>query len=77
MKNSGLKINGIEVKEGDVIRFKYEDDMEDEGYGYCTGKVVFKNGCFVVKEDFDYTKAKTPPDTLYNWITDNECEIIK
>ena len=68
--------NGKEVYEGDIIRFAYKDICEEGGIGYCSGVVAFEDGCFVVKEpNFNYDKH-CMPQTLWEWIQDEQCEVI-
>lgn len=68
--------NDIEIYEGNTIEFRYEDTQEDGGFGYCRGVVIYEDGCFVCKEEgFDYKKEKAM--TLFEWITDNPCYIVK
>ena len=74
---TGLNCNDKRVYEGDTIRFRYEDNCEENGYGYISGVVEFENGCFVVKEPgYDYNPS-CPPQTLCEWLQDNPCEIVE
>ena len=67
---------GTEIYAKDIIRFAYEDKCEDGGIGYCFGVVEFENGCFVVKEpNFTYDKH-CMPQTLREWLRDEQCEVI-
>jgi hypothetical protein len=63
-----------------IILKAYTASFGEDGWGYCIGKVVFENGCFVVKEysyhNYDWSKQGQKPGLLYEWITENQCEII-
>lgn len=41
-------VNGKEVFEGDILYYRYDDVMEDDGYGEVYCEVVFKDGAFGV-----------------------------
>ena len=41
-----LDKNGKEIFEGDILYDKYEDELEDNGYGEVYYEVVFKDGAF-------------------------------
>lgn len=63
----------------DIIQFKYWDKFEENGYGFVKGVIEFENGCFVVKEfgfDYDYNDPERTPDTLFNWLSSENCYLI-
>ena len=77
---TGLVLRGKKLFEGDVIRFKYLDEIEEEGFGYVYGIITFENGCFVVKEpsfdNYSWEKFQNRPFPLYDWLFDNDCEYV-
>ena len=77
---TGLKLKGQKLYTKDVIQFRYKDNMEPTGYGYCTGVIEFENGAFVVKEigfkHYDWENESQRPDLLYDWLKDNRCKYI-
>lgn len=74
---TGFLLNKQEIYEGDKLQFKYEDKVEEEGFGIVEVIVTFENGCFVVKEPgFDYEGNHETPETLFDWLKNNECVLI-
>jgi len=68
--------NGVEIYEGDIIQFKCEDSVEELGYFFITGIVLYNGGSFRVSElDFDYASKGELPMTLEEWLNDS-CVII-
>ena len=73
---TGMNLDDQPLFRGDVIQFKYYDNMEPSGFGICEGVIEFENGCYVVKHpDFKYSED-SPPDTLYRWLKDEKCEKV-
>lgn len=67
--------NGVEIYEGDIISFRYEDKAEKNGFGVCYGIAVFENGCFLAKQhNFEYKREKAL--SLNEWLIDEDCEVI-
>jgi hypothetical protein len=75
---TGFSLDDQDLYEKDIIRFNYEDECEPNGIGYCIGIIEFENGAFVIKEiGFDnYDWEKERPSLLYDWLRDNDCELI-
>lgn len=80
MQFAGFALDDCELYAKDIIRFKYEDRIEETGFGYCTGVIEFENGCFVVKEigfeHYDWNNEDQRPALLYDWLKDNDCEYV-
>jgi uncharacterized phage protein (TIGR01671 family) len=69
--------NGKEIYSGDKIRFKYLDKQEEEEFAYCESTVEFEKGAFRCREfGYDYESKKQVPMTLFEFIEDEEIEII-
>lgn len=44
---TGLKDNnGVNIFEGDILYYRYDDELEADGYGEVYNEVVFKDGAF-------------------------------
>ena len=41
-----LDKNGVEIYEGDILYYRYNDELEADGYGEVYNEVVFKDGAF-------------------------------
>lgn len=60
--------NGVEIYEGDVLQYQYEDSCEDDGFGINKAVVCFQDGKFCCKQiDFDYDKIGYTPASLAKW----------
>jgi uncharacterized phage protein (TIGR01671 family) len=69
--------NGKEIYSGDEIRFPYNDEMEENGIGYCEAVVTFEKCAFRCREKgFNYEAKNQAPMTLDEFIEDEQIEII-
>lgn len=69
--------NGVDVYEGDVLQYQYEDSCEDDGIGINKAVVCFQDGKFCCKQvDFDYDKIGYTPASLAKWTRGEEITIV-
>lgn len=80
-KETGLKdCNNHPLYEGNLITYSYWDKFDPEGFARVTGKIVFENAAFVVKDvEFDgykWDSFSNRPELLYDWLNDFKCRKV-